>query len=63
MKKGQKIKYDAGYTDNGKDVVKVGYLVSIDGEWAWVADTEDECKEGYSYPVPVRDIISAKKGR
>ena len=57
MKKGQKIKYDAGYTDNGKDVVKVGYLVSIDGDWAWVTETKEDCKDELGHSVPVSNII------
>ena len=57
MKKGQKIKYAAGYTDNGKEVVNVGYLVSIDGDWAWVAKTKEACKEGFGHSVPVSDIL------
>ena len=62
MKKGSKIKYKAGYIDNGKEVVNVGYLVSIDGDWAWVAPTKEACKDGYGHSVPVRDILTGKKG-
>ncbi len=62
MKKGQKIRYAAGYTDNEKDVVNVGYIVSIDGDWAWVAETKEDCMEGFGHAVPVANIISVKKG-
>ena len=57
MKKGSKIKYDAGYTELGKAVVNTGYLVSLEDDWAWVADTKEDCKQGYGFSVPVADII------
>ena len=60
MKKGSKIKYNAGYTRNGKDVIKTGYLVSIDDNWAWVAETKEDCVAGCGFSVPVDAI---KKGR
>lgn len=61
MKIGQKIKYDAGYTDNGEDVIEVGYLVSIEDDWAWVAKTKEDCEQGYGFSVPVKNIISKIK--
>ena len=60
MKKGQKIKYENGIYC-GKPIVEVGYLVSIDGDWAWVAPTKEACKEGFGHSVPVKDIISKIK--
>lgn len=55
MKKGQKIKYENGIYC-GKVILEVGYLVSIDGDWAWVAPTKEACKEGFGHAVPVKDI-------
>lgn len=57
MKKGSKIKYYARYICDGKDVVAVGYLVSIDGDWAWVARTKEDCEAGFGFAVPAKDII------
>ena len=60
MKKGQKIKYENGIYC-GKPIIEVGYLVSIDGDWAWVAKTKENCKEERGFAVPVRDILTEKR--
>ena len=62
MKKGQKIKYENGIYC-GEPIVEEGYLVSVDGDWAWVAPTKEACKEGYGHSVPLRDIINNRKGK
>ena len=64
MKNGQKIKYDAGYTDNGNDVILTGYVVETyddSDDWVFVADTKEDCMRGFGHYIRKCNVISPKR--